>query len=210
MKKIKLKYVFIVVLIVLFVFLIYSIKNIYDSLNNNNQVKTLMTIDKYDYTLNENDSPYFKELFKELKTTLESDEVDDEKYASLVSKLFVTDFYSLKYAISKSDVGGIQFVYHDYISSFTSKAKDTVYAYVKSNVYGKRNQELPNITKVEVKNIEKKEYESELKYNDETVKDDEAYYVDLELSYDKNLDYPSEVSLILVHTKDKLEIVKMD
>ena len=35
----------------------------------------------------------------------------------------------------------------------TKKAKDTIYAYVKSNVYGKRNQELPNVKEVEVTKI---------------------------------------------------------
>ncbi len=202
--KKKLKYIFILVLIVLFILLFVGIKDIYDTLSNNTQVKTLMTIDKYGYTLNENDSPYFKKLFESLKENLESDEPDEEEYAKVMSQLFVTDFYSLKYAISKSDVGGIQFVYSSYQSSFTTKAKDTVYAYVKSNVYGKRKQDLPNIKSIEIDNIEQKEYEGD------TISDDEAYYVDLKITYDQDLDYPEEVSLVLVHSNDKLEIVKMD
>ncbi len=203
-KNKKFKYIFILVLIVLFILLFVGVKNIYDTLSNNTQVKTLMTIDKYGYTLNENDSPYFKKLFETLKENLESEKVDEEEYAKVMSQLFVTDFYSLKYAISKSDVGGLQFVYSDYQSSFTTKAKDTVYAYVKSNVYGKRKQELPNIKNVEIDNIEQKEYEGD------TISDDEAYYVDLKITYDQDLDYPEEVSLVLVHSNDKLEIVKMD
>ena len=203
-KNKKFKYIFILVLIVLFILLFVGVKNIYDTLSNNTQVKTLMTIDKYGYTLNENDSPYFKKLFETLKENLESEKVDEEEYAKVMSQLFVTDFYSLKYAISKSDVGGLQFVYSDYQSSFTTKAKDTVYAYVKSNVYGKRKQELPNIKNIEIDNIEQKEYEGD------TISDDEAYYVDLKITYDQDLDYPEEVSLVLVHSNDKLEIVKMD
>ena len=209
MKKIKLKYVIIFVLIVIFVLLFLGIKNIYDSLNTEG-VKTLMTIEKYGYTLNENDSPYFKELFEELKENLESDDIDEKAYAESISKLFTVDFYSLKYAVSKSDVGGLQFVYTDYQTTFKTKAKDTVYAYVESNVYGKRKQTLPNVKNVEIKNIEQKEYESEKEYNDELVKDEEAYYVDLEITYDKDLDYPEKVSLVIVHKDDKLEIVKMD
>lgn len=203
-KNKKFKYIFILILIVLFILLFVGVKNIYDTLSNNTQVKTLMTIDKYGYTLNENDSPYFKKLFETLKENLESEKVDEEEYAKVMSQLFVTDFYSLKYAISKSDVGGLQFVYSDYQSSFTTKAKDTVYAYVKSNVYGKRKQELPNIKNIEIDNIEQKEYEGD------TISDDEAYYVDLKITYDQDLDYPEEVSLVLVHSNDKLEIVKMD
>ena len=163
-----------------------------------------MTIDKYGYTLNEYDSDYFKSLFEELKKCLESDEVDEEEYAKLLSSLFVTDFYSLEYAISKSDVGGIQFVYTDYQSSFTKKAKDTVYAYVKSNVYGKRNQELPNVKEVEVKSIEKDNYKGN------KIQDKEAYTVELNVIYEKDLDYPNTVTLTLAHVSDKLEIVKMD
>ena len=71
-------------------------------------------------------------------------------------------------------------------------------------------QELPNIKNVEVTNIEQKEYESELEYNDEIVKDEKAYYVDLKITYDKDLEYPDEISLVLAHVNDKLEIVKMD
>ena len=203
-KRFKLKHLFIIILVALLVFLVFSIKSIYDSIKGSGEVKTLMTIDGYGYTLNENDSEYFKSLFEELKKCLESDNVDEEEYASLISKIFVTDFYSLKYAISKSDVGGVQFIYTDSQSSFTKKAKDTIYAYVKSNVYGKRNQELPNVKEVEVTNIEQDEYKGD------KLKDDKAYIVDLKLTYDEDLDYPDEVKLILAHVSEKLEIVKID
>ena len=203
-KRFKLKYLFIIILVALLTFLFINIKSIYDSISNKGEVKTLMTIDGYGYTLNEYDSEYFKSLFSDLKKCLESDKVDEEEYAELLSKLFVTDFYSLKYAISKSDVGGIQFVYTDYQPSFTKKAKDTVYAYVKSNLYGKRNQELPNVKEVEVKSIEQESYKGD------KVQDKEAYTVELKITYEEDLDYPENVVLTLVHASDKLEIVKMD
>ena len=157
MKKKKLKYVIIFILLVLFVLLFLGIKNIYDSLTNEG-VKTLMTIEKYGYTLNENDSPYFKKLFNELDKVLKEKKYDEKKYAETLSKLFITDFYSLKYALSKNDVGGVQFVYNDYQNTFTKKAKDTVYAYVKSDIYGKRKQDLPNVKKVEIESIEKTDF----------------------------------------------------
>ena len=204
MKRFKLKYLFIIILITLLVFLFFNIKSIYDSISNKGEVKTLMTIDKYGYTLNEYDSDYFKSLFEELKKCLEGEKVDEEEYAKLVSSLFVTDFYSLEHAISKSDVGGIQFVYTDYQASFTKKAKDTVYAYVKSNVYGKRNQELPNVIEVEVKSIEQENYKGD------KIQDKEAYTVELNVKYEKDLDYPDTITLTLAHVSDKLEIVKMD
>ena len=55
----KFKFVFIVIFTLLLVMLFFCMKDIYLTLNANNEVKTLSTIDKYGYTLNQNDSPYF-------------------------------------------------------------------------------------------------------------------------------------------------------
>ena len=166
--------------------------------------QTLDSIENYNYTLNENDSEYFKKEFKKLKKILESDSIVEEEYASALSKLFTIDFYSLNDAISKSDVGGIQFVYDEYRDSFLTKAKDTIYNYVESNLYGKRTQELPEVKEVEVTNIEKKEYDGEKE------QDDEAYYVDVTITYEKDLDYPTECSFIWIHHNNKLELVEME
>lgn len=197
------KFLLPMILVVLFILLFFCLKDIYHSLKSDQTLKTLDSIENYNYTLNEQDSEYFEQLFKELKETLESEELDEEKYASLVSQLFVTDFYSLKYALSKSDIGGLQFVYDEYRDTFSLKAKETVYAYVESNIYGKREQELPNIINVEIVDIEQKEYRGEK----ET--DPEAYYVDLEITYEKDLNYPTNCSFILIHHDNKLEIVDM-
>lgn len=197
------KFLLPIILVVLFILLFFCLKDIYNSLKSNETVKTLDSIENYNYTLNEQDSDYFENLFKELKNTLENEELDEEKYASLVSQLFITDFYSLEYALSKSDIGGLQFVYDEYRDTFSLKAKETVYAYVESNIYGKREQELPNVTNVEIANIEQKEYSGKKE------KDEEAYYVDLEITYEKDLDYPTSCSLILIHHDNKLEIVDM-
>lgn len=204
MQNKKLKYVLISIIIILFIALFICLFNLYNSMKDNNEVKTLSTIEGYNYTLNDNDSPYFKELFEELQNCLTEEEIDNEVYATLVSKLFVTDFYSLEYAMSKSDIGGIQFIYSDNLESFKLKAKDTIYNYVESNIYGKREQELPNITNVEVVNIK------EDIYDEWEIDEVNAYYVDLSVTYENDLGYPTEVSMILVPHNDKLEIVKVD
>lgn len=193
-----------ILLVVLFILLFFCLKDIYQSLKKDTTVKTLDSIENYNYTLNENDSEYFKKEFKNLKKILESDSIVEEEYASALSKLFTIDFYSLNDAISKSDVGGIQFVYDEYRDSFLTKAKDTIYNYVESNLYGKRTQELPEVKEVEVTNIEKKEYDGEKE------QDDEAYYVDVTITYEKNLDYPTECSFIWIHHNNKLELVEME
>lgn len=193
-----------ILLVVLFILLFFCLKDIYQSLKKDTTVKTLDSIENYNYTLNENDSEYFKKEFKNLKKILESDSIVEEEYASALSKLFTIDFYSLNDAISKSDVGGIQFVYDEYRDSFLTKAKDTIYNYVESNLYGKRTQELPEVKEVEVTNIEKKEYDGEKE------QDDDAYYVDVTITYEKDLDYPTECSFIWIHHNNKLELVEME
>ena len=78
------------------------------------KVKSVDEIEGYDYTLSSNATKYYKSLFKELKEVLEADEKDEAKYADLVTKLFVADFYNLDNKVNKNDVGGVQFVYKDF------------------------------------------------------------------------------------------------
>ena len=206
-KKInKVKIIFGLIIITCFILLGLCIKNIYDSISSNGQkqVQVLDSIELYGYQVDENDSKYFQETFKDLKKLLNSDDYEEKEYASLISKLFIIDFYSLKYAINSNDVGGKQFVYNDYQDDFVEFAKDSVYKYVKNNIYGNRDQKLPNIKNVEITNIEQDEYDTDM-YSDK-----EAYYVDIEIEYDEDLEYPIECSLIIVHSNDKLEIVSME
>ena len=205
-RKIKTSFILTVLIIVILAILAFCIKDIFNSLTTKNQkeVEVLDTIKGYGYQLNENDSKYFKELFKTLKKELEQDNIDEEKYAELVSKLFITDFYSLDHVLNKNDVGGTQFVYKDYQSDFESYAKDSVYRYVENNISENRKQTLPDVKKVKVSDIKQDEYKSEV------ASDDEAYYVTLKITYVKDLEYPTECSLILIHSNDKLEIAAMN
>ena len=204
MKKKKMKIIFGLILIVLFALLAFCIKDIYKSLKNTEEVKTIMEIKDYGYTLNDNDSPYFKDLFEKLNDVLTKEEISEEEYASLVGQLFVTDFYSLQYVLSKSDVGGQQFVAADYRDLFVKFARDSIYSNVESNIYGKRNQELPNVKKVEVSNVKKEAYEGE------KLSDENAYYITLDITYDEDLEYDSKVELVLIHNGKKLEVVKVN
>ena len=66
------------------------------------EIKNVDTIEGYDYTLSENATKYYKNLFKQLKDVLTADEVDEDKYASLVARMFLADFFNLDNKISKS------------------------------------------------------------------------------------------------------------
>ena len=206
-RRVKVNLVLSLVVCILVLIMLYCILNIFHNIQSKAQssVEILDTIHGYDYELNENDSAYFKSLFEELKKVLEKDEVDEEMYASLIAKLFVTDFYSLDCALNKNDVGGVQFVYKDYRTDFISKAKTSVYNYVQNDIYGDRKQELPMVTNVEVDDISSQEYLFE-----DIAEDDNAYMVTLSISYAKDLSYPQTVTLVLIHDQNKLEIAKME
>ena len=171
---------------------------------NTPEVQVTNNIDKYGYVLHDTDTEYYKELFEKLKVALDKEEVDEELYATLLSQLFVTDFYTLSNKLSSSDVGGLDFVVSTVKDNFAAKAKDTMYKSVKTNLYGDRDQELPTVTKVSVDNIITNTYS----YGDN--KDTEAYSVKCSVTYDKELGYPTTVKLTLVHTDNKLEVAKVN
>ena len=167
-------------------------------------VKVTSNIDKYGYTLTDNDTDYYKELFDKLKVALEADPIDEELYASLISQLFVTDFYNLSNKLSSSDVGGLEFVLESYRDNFALKAKDTFYKSLKTNLYGDRDQALPTITKVSVDSIITTSY----KYDDIT--DNKAFSVKCTVEYQEDLGYPTTIKLVLVHNNEKIEIAKVN
>ena len=171
---------------------------------NTPEVQVTNNIDEYGYVLVDTDTEYYKELFEKLKVALDKEEVDEELYATLLSQLFVTDFYTLSNKLSSSDVGGLDFVVASLKDNFAAKAKDTMYKSVKTNLYGDREQELPTVTKVSVDNIITNTYS----YGDN--KDTKAYSVKCSVTYDKDMGYPSTVKLTLVHTDKKLEVAKVN
>lgn len=175
--------------------------------DNNNpgaaEVEVVDSIDNFDYQLNDNETAYYNELFSSLKELLINSEYNENEYAVLIGQLFLVDFYDLNSKVMKSDVGGSQFVYANYRSDFELGAMDNVYKFVESNVYGDRKQELPIVKKVEMISVDNNSYE----YND-TV-DNNAYYLTMSITYDKNLGYPSKVDLVLIHNGDKLEVAEM-
>lgn len=168
--------------------------------------KVVDTIENYGYELEEGQTALYKKLYDELSKELKKDKVDEEKYASYVASLIVCDFYNLDNKISKNDIGGVQFVRQDQQKNFILEASETVYKYIEHNVYGNRKQELPVVKHVEVKDV------TETTYKYEDIDDEKAYKVNVLVTYEKDLGYPTEVTVVLVHAKDndkKLEVIKM-
>ena len=177
-------------------------------MNNKPTVKEAKVVSKipgYGYTLKSNKSKEYKKLFQELKDVLTAKKVDEKKYAKVITKMFVVDFYSLGDHIAKTDIGGVDFVKEDILSNFMENAEDTYYKYVESNIYGNRNQKLPKVKKVKVNSVKNIEY----KYNDEV--EENAFQVEASWTYkDKEIadGYQNKGTFTYIHDGKKLVLVE--
>lgn len=163
------------------------------------ETKVISNIEKYGYTLDDRDTKYMKEIFKELENILNAEEVNEEEYAKTISKLFIIDFYTLSNKINKYDVGSLEYILNDKQEMFKNKAMDTIYSDIYDNTYKDRVQELPEVTSVEIIDIKEEEFE----LNKDKVN---SYKVTLEFKYKKDLGYDKEGTINLVKSNNKLEV----
>ena len=161
-------------------------------------------IEEYGYTLKSTRNDRYKEAFQELKDILSKKEVDEEAYVEQISKMFIMDFYTLNDKLANTDVGGIDFVHTNAKTNFLEKAEDTVYKYVENDIYGNREQQLPEVTEVTVEKVENIEYTIGTDFTD-----DSAYQVEVSLKYKEDMDYPTKATLIFVHEDNKLSLVEI-
>ena len=184
MKKLKPKSLVVAVVFVLIVFIIIT------NLNRNQEEITIVSnIKDYNYNLESNETRIYKKYFNELKEELSDNKIDEENYAKLVCKLFVIDFYTLNNKITNQDVGGLQFISDKIKDNFYDKAINTMYKYVKSNIYGNRYQKLPEVKDVDIKEL------NAIHYKEKEVNDPSSYEVKVKINYKKDLDYQEEVTL---------------
>lgn len=158
-------------------------------------------INKYPYILYENATALYKKHFAELTDVLGEKERDDKKYAEIVVKLFIADFYDLDNKVTSTNLGGTEFIHKSLVDNFKIKAQDTIYKGIESNVYGDRKQELPKISKIDFTEVK------EIKYNKNKIVDDKAYEVTARWSYKKDLSYQSKATFKLVHEGNIISIV---
>lgn len=206
-KKRKLKKSTKITLIIVSITIIFAL-GIYYVIDNftvkkpvNTEVKVIDKIEDFGYNLEENETKLYKDMFKELMKELKKEDVDYKKYAELVSKLYVADFYNLENKITKNDVGGTQFIHSSAQENFLVKAKDTMYKNIQSNVYGDRKQELPVVDKISVEDVK----EGTFKINNEELN---SYIVTLKWAYKKDLGYDQAKEITLVKEDKKLSIVQ--
>ena len=162
-------------------------------------------IKDYGYTLKSTRNDRYKKMFQELQDILSKKKVDEEAYVEQISKMFIMDFYTLNDKLANTDVGGIDFVHTNAKTNFLEKAEDTVYKYVENDIYGNREQQLPEVTEVTVEKVENIEYTIGTDFTD-----DFAYQVEVSLKYKEDMDYPTKATLIFVHEDNKLSLVEME
>ena len=169
------------------------------------EAKVLKTIKKYGYTLKDNKTKRYQEMFAELDKILKKDPVDEEEYAKQITKMFIYDFYSQEDKSAKTDVGGTDFIYQANLENFLENAEDTYYKYVESNIYGDRKQDLPVVDEITIDSVE----QTEFAYGETA--DENAYEVKVSWTYtdDDFSDYQSEATLTFIHEGIKLSLAEL-
>ena len=171
------------------------------NVKNNKNLDKGISIKGFDYILYEDDIDIYKDEFKKLKKNLESSNVNYTEYAESISKMFVMDLYSLKVKKNMYDVGGVQFVYPDIRDNYKLNVTNTLYKYMKDNSDGKREQDLPMVKSVSIKN----EDETKYKIGEEEF---DGYKINLDIEYVKDLEYDKSAEIILVKKDKYLYIVE--
>lgn len=164
------------------------------------KVNVLDSISEYGYILDDRDSTLFKDEFNKLKEIIDGNEIDEEKYSEEVARLFIIDLYSIKTKVNKYDVGGKEFYFTDKATMYENKVKDTLYDLVEDDSYKDRKQELPLVSNIETKSIDKGKY----KLGEEEV---DCYIVKLSWEYEKNLGYDSKGTITIVKDGIKQSVV---
>ena len=190
--------IFIIIGILLFGYLGYRVKN---DFFKGSERKKLDSIGLYGYTLSKNDTDIYKTYFKELSKVLNEKIIDYNEYAKLISKLFVIDLYTLDNKLASTDIGGLEFLHNDLKDNFKENMGSTLYNFVESNIDGKRTQELPIVKDVEVSDV----FETKYTYNKTEY---DAYIVSTNITYEKDLGYPSSMKLTIIKDNNILHIVK--
>lgn len=193
--------ILIVVLLAIISFVIYKIL-----LNNKTEeeiVNVVDSISEYGYNLDDRDTELMKSTYEELKNILNSDEIDYELYASALAKLFVIDLFTMDNKINKYDVGGSEYVYPDALENFKLNVEDTLYKHMENNSSGKRKQDLPEVSSIEVLSNETDEY---------TIGENsfDSYIVNLSWQYVSDLGYDNNALITLINLDNKLYVVEYE
>lgn len=209
-KQLKPKYkkiliFFIIILIILLGLIAKKVIKKYileDNFNNTVETKPKDELEKYDYYLSRNATKYEEKLFKNLKKILSEETINEEEYATILSKLFISDLFTLNTKKSSSDITSSQYIHTDYQEIYKEQVKNTLYSNIEMNLDNTRTQKLPTVTSVEIVKVEKTNFEVKNESKD-------AYHVTVKIQYEQDLKYPTEYQIILVKNNELLQIAKV-
>ena len=199
-KKYKILLIVIIILIIVIIAAIIAFKFLKGS-EPAEPVKVVDSIDNFDYTLDDRDTELMKNTYNELKTVLSSDEIDYEKYAEILSKLFVIDLFTMDNKVNRYDVGSTEYVYPDSVDNFKTNVEDTIYKSMENNSDGKRRQDLPEVSSIDNTSVETSTF---------TIGEEEheSFVVNINWSYVSDLGYDDNAIIILIELNEKLYVVE--
>ena len=199
-KKYKILLIVIIVLIIVIIAAIVAFKFLKGS-EPAEPVKVVDRIDNFDYTLDDRDTELMKNTYNELKTVLSSDEIDYEKYAEILSKLFVIDLFTMDNKVNRYDVGSTEYVYPDSVDNFKTNVEDTIYKSMENNSDGKRKQDLPEVSSIDNTSVETSTF---------TIGEEEheSFVVNINWSYVSDLGYDDNAIITLIELNEKLYVVE--
>jgi len=195
-----------ILLIALIIVCAFLAKSMFFDKQEVKETKVLKTIDKYGYTLKDNKTKKYKKMFEELNEILSEDPVDEEEYVKKITEMFIYDFYSLDDKVSKTDIGGVDFVHKDVLQNFLVAAEDTYYKYIESNIYNNRTQRLPVVNDITIESVQNDTFTI-----NGGATDDKAFFVKVNWDYtDNSFDsYQKSAELVFVHNDLRLDLVEL-
>jgi len=167
-------------------------------------VKEELELDNYKYYINSSACRYEKKVFDELKNILSQKEINNDEYAKALAKVFVSDLFTLSSKNNSSDIPSSQYVFDEYKDTYKIKVKDTIYSTIQLNLSGDRVQDLPEVENVEIVSVDRTNFSLKGK-----VIDSQAYNIKVNISYVKDLGYPTSYRVILAKNNDLLQVVKL-
>lgn len=204
-KKVKIIIIIIIILVLLGICAFLAKKMFFEK-NEVQENKVLKTIDKYGYSLKDNKTSKYKKMFEELTEILNKEDIDEEAYVKKITEMFIYDFYSLDDKVSKTDIGGVDFVHKDVLNNFLVTAEDTYYKYVESNIYKNRNQRLPEVGEITIESVQNDSYTIAGGTTDE-----KAFFVKVNWEYTDSSfsSYQKTAELVFVHNDIRLDLVEL-
>ncbi|HHX93806.1 MAG TPA: hypothetical protein GX690_01740 [Tenericutes bacterium] len=158
------------------------------------------------YKLRGNATELQKKLFDDLYNTLKAEEIDEEKYAVSIAKLFISEYWTLINRLDREDIGGIIYIPEPLVPRFMEYANE-LYCFFDYYILEYRKENLSEVTSVTLNSVKSITYnfvDSEGKI--ESKNNLSAYEINLSWEYNEDRTMNSK----MLPSDAILKIVKWD